>query len=91
MIKLGNINKIGIVLGIVFVAFFLICTVYGGLFADVALKELHLQIVQLMYPGFAFTAIGYLIGTVEAFVYGWILGALFVWLHNKICCENKTQ
>ncbi len=81
-----NINKLGYAVGIISVIFYLVCTVWGGLFSSLGLKELHLQLLQLTYPGFAFTASGYIIGLVEAFIYGWVIGVLFGWLHNKICC-----
>lgn len=83
-----NINKIGLVLGIISVVFFLICSVYGWLSTAVELQTLHYQLLQLMYPGFAFTVSGYIIGVVEAFVYGWLTGVLFTWLCKKMCVTS---
>ncbi len=86
-----NINKTGYVLGIISVIFYLICSFWGGLLASPALQELHLSLLQLSYPGFSFTATGYTIGLVEAFVYGWVFGALFAWLCKKVCVKTKVQ
>ncbi len=88
--KNPNINKTGYVVGIISVLFFLICSVWGALFSSLVLKELHFNLLQLAYPGFDFTFSGYIIGLVEAFFYGWLIGVFFVWLHNKICCDSKA-
>ena len=86
-----NINRIGYVVGLLLVAFYLVCTAWGVLLSAPALKELHFQLLQLTFPGFAFTIVGYSIGLVEAFVYGWAFGALFAWLHRKICCDDRVE
>jgi len=90
----SNLNKTGYVVGIISVLFYLVCSFWGGLFVAPALKALHLSLLQLTYPGFAFTISGYLIGLVEAFIYGWVIGVLFVWLCKKLCVEcveTKTK
>ncbi len=86
-----NINKIGYVVGFLSVVFYLVCTAWGVLFSVPALKELHFQLLQLTFPGFAFTIVGYSIGLIEAFVYGWAIGALFALFHKKICCDVKAE
>ncbi|MBL4644509.1 MAG: hypothetical protein JKX80_01445 [Candidatus Pacebacteria bacterium] len=86
--KNSNVTKVGYVVGAISVGSFLVCSVWGVFLPSVALKELHFLLLQLVYPGFAFTAIGYAVGILEAFVYGWIIGASFVWLHKKICTHN---
>ncbi len=86
-----NINKTGYVLGILSALFFIVCTIWGVLISAPVLKELHLMLMQIAYPGFTLTAVGYIIGLVEAFVYGYIIGALFAWLCKKVCitsCEH---
>jgi|GEM_PF-1349060 len=83
-----NINKTGCVFGIISLLFFFVCTLWGGVISNPALKELHFALVQIAYPGFAFTLAGYLIGLLEAFVYGWVIGALFAWLCKKLCVSN---
>jgi len=86
-----NINKIGCIVGIISAVFFLICSVWGVFFSSTELKELHFNLLQLAYPGFDFTFFGYILSLVEAFLYGWLIGAFFVWLHNKICCGSKAE
>ncbi len=85
-----NVNKIGYVVGILSVLFFLVCSVWGGIFTSPTLKALHYGFLQISYPGFTFTAIGYLIGLAESFIYGWVMGALFAWLHQIVCVEKKS-
>ncbi len=85
-----NINKIGYVVGILSVLFFLLCSVWGGLFASPTLKELHFNFLQIAYPWFAFTVAGYIIGIIESFIYGWVTGALFAWLHSMVCIEKDN-
>lgn len=89
--KSSNVTKIGYVVGIISVVFFLVCSVWGVLLSSVALQELHFMLLQLVYPGFAFTIIGYAIGILEAFAYGWVIGAFFTWLCKKICIHDKTE
>ena len=80
-----NIRNTGYVVGIVSVLFFLICSVWGVVLTSAALVQLHIMLLQLAYPGFAFTIVGYSIGIIEAFVYGWVFGASFAWLCKKVC------
>ncbi len=80
--------KAGYAGGILFIAFFLICSVWGVMLGTPELKELHFNILQMSLPGFSFTAIGYLIGLVESFIYGWLAGAFIVWICKKICVNG---
>lgn len=83
-----NITKTGNVVGLVSVAFFLLCMVWGVLLTSPELKELHLNILRIAYPGFAMSAWGAVLGAVEAFVYGWAFGALFAFLCRKMCVSE---
>lgn len=82
-----NITTIRIsnIVGLVTVAFFALCVLWGVLLTDPSLKELHINIMRISFPGFAFSGLGIVLGLVEAYVYGWIFGALFMWLCKKIC------
>ena len=84
-----NVVRTGNVLGIISATFFLACMAWGLLFSDPVLQELHLNLLRLMYPGFTMSLVGALFGIVEAFVYGWLLGALFAWLCRIACVEKK--
>lgn len=84
-----NKVKAGYAGGIFIAAFFLICSVWGFLLGAPELKELHLNLLRLAFPGFGFTVFAYLLGLVEAFVYGWIGGVFLVWLCEKICIEGE--
>lgn len=77
--------KVGNVVGIISTVFFLLCMGWGAVLTDPVLIELHLNILRITYPGFAMSFVGALIGVVEAYIYGWVLGVLFVWLCKKTC------
>ncbi len=84
-----SINKTGYVVGILSVIFYLVCSIWGGMFASVTLKEFHFNFLQIAYPWFSYTVGGYMIGFIEAAIYGWVTGALFVWLYQTINIEKK--
>ena len=84
-----NKTRAGYAGGVFVVAFFVICAAWGILLGAPELKELHLNLLRLTFPGFGFSFSGYLIGLVEAFVYGWVGGVFLVWLCEKICVGGK--
>ncbi len=83
-----SVTKAGYVGGILSVAFFIVCSMWGGLLGAPELKELHWNILRIAFPGFGLGVFGYVVGLVEAFVYGWAVGAFFVWLCRKICVNG---
>ncbi len=83
-----HIIKTGNAFGILSVIFFLFCMAWGFLLTDPVLKELHVNILRIAYPGFTMSLIGAVIGLVETFIYGWIFGALFAWVCRKVCISN---
>jgi len=93
-IKFMNKTKItnaGYVGGLFVAAFFLVCSVWGMLLSAPELKELHLNLLRLAFPGFGFTFLGYVLGLAEAFVYGWLGGAFVVWLCEKLCVARDKR
>ena len=84
-----NISKTGNVVGLVSMAFLLLCMSWGFVLASPVLKELHLDIMRIVYPGFSMSLIGAIIGLAESFAYGWLFGAFFAWLCRKLCvCDE---
>lgn len=77
--------RIGNAVGIVGVVFFLLCVFWGVLLIDPNLKELHVNIMQISFPGFSFSLLGVIIGLIESYIYGFIFGAFFMWLCKKTC------
>jgi len=53
--------------------------------ADTAAKGYTPPFLGLVYRGYAFTALGSIIGLAWAFVDGLIGGAVFAWLYNLLC------
>lgn len=86
-----NITKTGNIVGVISVAFFLLCMAWGAVLVDPILKELHVNILRIAYPGFSMSFAGAIIGIVEAFIYGWLFGALLSWLCRKICISDKNK
>ena len=84
-----SIKKTGNIVGILFVAFFVVCMAWGLLLVDPTLKELHKNLLLIAYPGFGFSIVGILVGIVESYIYGWFSGALFSWLCKKSCGSGK--
>ena len=80
-----KVTKTGNLIGILSVIFFFICMSWGLFIFDPVLKELHINMMKIAYPGFSMGLGGAIIGTIESFIYGWILGALFIVLHKRIC------
>lgn len=88
MIK--NIYKISLVGGLVFAIFDAIC----ALLAAVALQPFmaiwsyvsHVRFTGVQLESYV-TVSNVFWGIVASFVIGYILTWLFVWLHQKFCCE----
>lgn len=85
IIKTMSGKKVGLTLGILSLSLFFVCMAWGSLLGTAALKDLHVQLMQIFYPGFSFAVAGIILGAIEAFVYGWFIGVVYVWLCKKIC------
>jgi uncharacterized protein YacL len=86
-----NIKKTGYVVGVISLVFYVVCTVWGALIGSQELKELHVKLLEIAYPGFGFNFLGYIVGLIESFIYGWLLGAFFAWLCRKICVGGHNE
>lgn len=76
LIQTGNL------IGILSVLFFFLCILWEVLLFEPNLKEFHMNLMRVMYPGFGTNLLGIIIGVVEAFMYGWIIGSLLAWLRK---------
>lgn len=86
-----SVVRTGYVVGGLSVAFFVLCMIWGVIISDPTLKELHLNILKIAYPGFAMSVTGFVIGVIESFIYGWIFGALFAWLCRLACVSRGNE
>jgi len=82
-----RVTKIGHITGIVSNFFFLACILWGAILVAPELKDFHYNLIRVIYPGYSTTVLGFIIGLVESYVYGWLIGAGFARLCNKICKE----
>ena len=54
---------------------FVICFFWGAVIADPALKELHIALLQLSFPGFTgLTAGGFINGLIQSVIWGLVAG-----------------
>jgi hypothetical protein len=79
-----NIFKAGYIGGVLSVVFLFLCVGWVFLLKSPELQKLHLQLLQMTYPGFNFTFSGLAIAFGEAFLYGLFFGVLFSWLFNRL-------
>ena len=79
-----NVWKTGYIGGALSAIGMIACVGWRFLLNTQVLKDAHLQLMQIMYPGFDLTNKGLAIGFGEAFLYGLFFGVLFAWLFNKI-------
>ncbi len=84
----SHTQKVGLVGAGLLVAFYALCLVWGVLISDPTLSTLHFNLLQITYPGFAFSAVGLIVGLVETIIYGYLFGVLFAWL-CKITCVHE--
>jgi len=75
-----DVKAAGLAGGALGVVAFVICVAFGVLFRDfVAMR----QLLEAMLPGFTWlTPASFLLGLVEAFLYGWYVALVFVPLFN---------
>ena len=81
-------NKFYSIAGLVSVGLFALCVLWKFVLVDPALQQLHLQFLQVTFPGFSFAIGGLIIGAVESFVYGFLLGILFKWFVDLASAKN---
>ncbi|XKT74804.1 MAG: hypothetical protein ACJKTH_01830 [Patescibacteria group bacterium UBA2163] len=79
-----RITQTGTIVGILSVVFFFLCMAWGLMLTDPILKELHVNLLRIALPGFSMSLVGFIIGAIESFIYGWVFGALFSFLHKKM-------
>lgn len=87
-----NINKISLVGGITFAIFNAICALLAA-FAIQPFVAFWSYIAHVRFTGVGIESsvtLGSVFwGIVGAFVIGYILTRIFVWLHRKFCCEEN--
>lgn len=93
-LKMKNINKISFVGGLVFAIFNAICAAFAA-FALQPFVAFWSYIAHVRFTGVGFESsvtLGNVFGgAVGAFVVGYILTWIFVWLHRKFCCEPSEK
>jgi len=79
-----KLKKVALTAGLTFAFFFLFAFFWGYIQPTNNLRNFHLQLMQLYYPGFSLDFKGFFIGIVEAFVYGYVIGAFFMFIYKKV-------
>lgn len=82
-----SIARLGNALGLFLAALFVLCVVWEGIFPGQAMRSAWTPAL----PWFDWLSVGdFLLGLVEAFLYGWIAAVLFVPIWNWIGAEKPA-
>lgn len=83
-----SIARVGNALGLFFAALFVLCVVWDGIFSGQAMRSVWAPAL----PWFGWLSAGdFLLGLVEAFLYGWIAAVLFVPIWNWVGAEKPAS
>ena len=83
-----SIWRLGNALGLFFGALFMLCVIWDGIFSGQAMRSVWAPAL----PWFDWLSAGdFLLGLAEAFVYGWIVAALFVPIWNWVGAEKPAS
>lgn len=83
-----SIARLGNALGLLFMALFVLCVAWDGIFPGQAMRSVWAPAL----PWFDWLGFGdFLLGLVEAFLYGWIAAALFVPIWNWVGVERPAS
>ncbi|OGZ24595.1 MAG: hypothetical protein A2896_00585 [Candidatus Nealsonbacteria bacterium RIFCSPLOWO2_01_FULL_43_32] len=87
-----NINRIALVGGTVFTIFDMICAIFAA-FALRPFLTFWSYIAHVEFSGVqaesSVTFGSFVGGAVFFFIVGYVVTWIFVWLHQKFCCEEK--
>lgn len=75
-----NLNLVSISLGVAAAIAYLVCVLFRFVFPGWTMYTLENW--AAMFPGFSWSLLGILIGLIESALYGFLAGALFVWVYN---------
>lgn len=83
-----SIARLGQALGLFLALLYVLCVAWDGIFPGWAMRSIWAAAL----PGFDWLSVGdFLLGLVEAYVYGWIGAALFVPLWNAVGRAERPQ
>ena len=83
-----SIPRLGNALGLFFGALFMLCVAWDGIFPGQAMRSVWAPAL----PWFDWLSFGdFLLGLVEAFLYGWVAAALFVPIWNWVGAEKPAS
>ena len=72
----------GLSCGIIGAVMLFLMTLFAVFGVDYGLA--FLKMVESVYPGYAISGLGVIVGTVYGFLDGFIGGYIFAWLYNKL-------
>lgn len=75
-----SIKTVGLSLSVLFVVTYVLCVIWDLVFPGWAMY----QVWQGLFPGFSWSAMGFLIGLVETAVYGFYAAVVFVPVYNYL-------
>lgn len=82
------IRRLGQALGLFLALLYGLCVAWDGLFPGWAMRSVWAAAL----PGFDWFSVGdFVLGLVEAYVYGWIFAALFVPIWNAVAGADRRE
>jgi hypothetical protein len=75
-----NLRLVATSLAVAAAIAYLVCVLFRFVFPGWAMYAADHWVA--MFPGFSWTALGILLGLIESAAYGFLAGALFVWVYN---------
>ena len=85
--KALRIHSVGLSLSVLFAVSYVLCLSWDAIFPGWAMY----QVWQRLFPGFAWSATGLLIGLVETVFYGYYIALIFVPVYNYLHRRERGQ
>ncbi|NGX31435.1 MAG: hypothetical protein K940chlam8_00803 [Chlamydiae bacterium] len=79
-----KVKKVALSLGLTWAILFVFCMFWGFWTPSADLKSFHEKLLIVSYPGFSMTIQGFILGIVESFIYGLVIGGLFAYIYKKV-------
>ena len=79
-----HLPRVALTLAFTWAIVYVVCLIWGSMQKSSGMRKLYEQMMAVSYPGFSMSFGGMVIGLVEAFIYGYVIGAIFCWIYNGL-------
>ncbi|MEK7452740.1 MAG: DUF5676 family membrane protein [Patescibacteria group bacterium] len=88
--KKENIKAISLTAGFTASIIYLVCLAWSIFLTLPALKITHIQILEIIFPGFVWMSFGgFLWGLVLSFLYGFLIARLYIFIYKLFSISDK--